>query len=84
MPLAWDEPPKGLPQNVSRTALESNYAPTSRRAPGLEGSAESTLLVGQIGPPLLAAVVAQLAGRVETTGLSTGHDCWRVTMLERL
>ena len=69
---------------VGRTtegAISSTLAPVSismnkfgiRCAPGLESSAESTLLVGQIGPPLLAAVVAQLARGVETTRLSTGH-----------
>lgn len=47
-----------------------------RCVPGLEGSAESPLLVVQVRPSLLATVVAQLAGRVETTGLSTRHDCW--------
>lgn len=50
-------------------------------APGLEGSAESTLLVGQIGPPLLAAVVAQLARSVKATGLSTRHFCCETAML---
>jgi hypothetical protein len=52
-----------------------------RCAPGLESSAESTLLVRKIRPPLLTAVVAQLAGRVETTRLSTGHFGYGFGML---
>jgi hypothetical protein len=55
--------------------LENNALGVGRatEGAGLESSAESTLLVRKIRPPLLTAVVAQLAGRVETTGLSTGH-----------
>lgn len=50
--------------------------------PGLVGGAERTLLVGQISPPLVTAVVAQLAGRVETTRLSTGHVCCKIPKSE--
>jgi hypothetical protein len=41
---------------------------TERR--GLESGSQKTLLEGQIGPALLTAVVAQLAGGVETSWLS--------------
>lgn len=40
---------------------------------GLEGGSERTLLVGQIGPALLTAVVAQLARGVETSRLAFSH-----------
>lgn len=46
---------------------------TERR--GLEGGSEKTLLVSQIGPFAITAMVAQLAGRVETTRLALSHDC---------
>ena len=44
---------------------------------GLEGGTEGALLVGEIRPLLVLPVKAQLTGRVETTGLSFTHDCWR-------
>ena len=44
---------------------------------GLEGGTEGALLVGQVRPLLVLPVKAQLTGRVETTGLSFTHDCWR-------
>lgn len=40
---------------------------------GLELRSEGTLLVGQIGPSLLAAMALELSGGVETTGLSFTH-----------
>lgn len=40
---------------------------------GLEGGSERTLLIGQIGPTLLAAVVAQLARGVESSRLAFSH-----------
>lgn len=40
---------------------------------GLEGSAEQALLEVEIGPALLLAVRLELAGGVETTGLSFTH-----------
>lgn len=44
---------------------------TERR--GLEGSSEQTLLVVQVRPLVVAAVVGQLARGVQTTGLSFTH-----------
>ena len=40
---------------------------------GLVGGAEQALLVVQVGPLLLAAVVAKLAGGVETAWLALTH-----------
>jgi hypothetical protein len=40
---------------------------------GLVGGSEKTLLEGQIGPTLLATMVAELAGGVETSWLSCGY-----------
>jgi hypothetical protein len=40
---------------------------------GLEGSSEEALLEVEIGPALLLAVRLELAGGVETTGLSFTH-----------
>ncbi|KAM3074710.1 hypothetical protein ACMFMG_012181 [Clarireedia jacksonii] len=42
---------------------------------GFESGTQSALLVGQIGPSLLATVVLKFAGGVETTRLSFTHDC---------
>lgn len=44
---------------------------------GFVGRAEEALLVVQVGPAALAAMGAELAGGVETTGFSFTHDCWR-------
>jgi len=41
----------------------------------LESGSERALLVREICPALFAAVVLQLAGGVESTGLSFSHDC---------
>jgi hypothetical protein len=41
----------------------------------LERSAEGTLLVCQVRPFLVLPVHAQLTSRIETTGLSSRHDC---------
>lgn len=59
---------------------------TERR--GLVGGTQEALLVGQVGPALLTAVVAELAGGVQTTGLSLTHlggviCVRRLTVVER-
>jgi len=64
------------------TNFLKNYSLGVRRASEgrrLECRSQRALLVREIGPALLAAVVLQLAGGVETTGLSFTHDCglWR-------
>jgi len=43
---------------------------------GLVGGSEEALLEGEIGPSFLAAVVAELAGGVETSRLSCGTCEW--------
>lgn len=42
---------------------------------GLESGTESALLVGQISPSLLAAMVLELASSVQSSWLSLSHDC---------
>jgi hypothetical protein len=42
---------------------------------GLESGSESALLIRQIGPSLLAAMVLELASGVKSTRLSFTHDC---------
>lgn len=43
---------------------------------GLKGSAEGTLLVGEIGPFLVLSVRSQLARSVKTTGFASSHFCF--------
>lgn len=45
---------------------------------GLEGRSEGALLIRQIRPSLLAAMVLELASGVESTRLSFTHDCCTV------
>jgi hypothetical protein len=64
------------------TDLLKNYSLGVRRASEgrrLECRSQRPLLVREIGPALLATVVLQLAGGVESTGLSFTHDCCQMS-----
>jgi hypothetical protein len=73
MPLAWDEPPNGLPPcQSSRSRVASILG---RRAPGLERRSKGALLKPEVGPSLLLAVGAELARGIQTLRLATHGFC---------